>query len=68
MWGLGTAVLLCVAALAWLFFAAGSANEAEREKFMADCERHEQEYRCTAMWRAGNNRAVAIPIVVPVAR
>lgn len=36
----------------------------EREAFMAECTQHRPKYECVAMWRAGNAKAVAVPVVV----
>lgn len=68
LWGLGGSIFIGVVAIVWLIVAEGRATEAAEEKFMAACTQHEPEYRCTAMWRAGDSAVPAVPIVVPVAR
>lgn len=43
-------------------------ENANRDAFMAECEKDRKHYECEAMWRAGNSHSavVPMPMIIPV--
>lgn len=56
------AVLLLIGV--WFGYAESKLDGAQKAAFMEGCLRHEKQYKCTAMWRAGQSRQ---PTYIPSA-
>lgn len=66
---MGMVLLFIIALMAFLIFAVVAAEGKEREQFMELCQKHEPEYKCIAMWRAGEQSSTTvIPMPVVVGR
>ncbi len=59
-------LIAVIIGVGFLFWKAAEYDAIERAAFMTECVKERKEYECTAMWRAGEPKYVASPVVMPM--
>ena len=62
--GLFVGALLCIVFAVLIIVA--KQEEKQRDRFMQECTQDRKRYECEAMWRDGESKTVAVPVVIPV--
>lgn len=64
-WLVALGIVSLIAAGGFLIAAVERDEAKERAAFMAECVQYRKQYECTALWRDGQPKTVAVPVVVP---
>lgn len=61
-------IIIVVGVLGLGIYATRQDNIARTDAFMSECQKDRKHYECVAMWRAGESRTTAVPVIVQVPR